>query len=385
MHMMKKITAKTLLAYALGLVLFLLGLMLGINANVAQRSTLGSLDTTTMHEVYDILRQDFDGTLDSAQLMDGAKAGLAAGTGDEFTRYMSPQAMKEFTQRMHGDGFVGIGVELGFKNDELVIIAPQPGSPAAKAGVRAGDVIVAIDGKKVYAMPEEEAVALLRGKAGSRVELTVQRGSQLHDISVERRAIATPSVQASVSSDNMGIMTISTFDANTGELARQAAQQFQSRGVRGVVLDMRGNPGGAVNAANDVLSLWLQRGSTTMIEKRGQQVLRTYQTNQRPVLGEVPTVVLLNQYSASASEVVAGALRDFDKAKIVGTQSFGKGSVQEVRPLSNGGALAFTVSRWFTPKGNSIDGVGLVPDTVVEQPSARDDAQLRAALGMLSK
>lgn len=385
MHMMKKTTAKTLLAYALGLVLFLLGLMLGINANVAQRSTLGSLDTTTMHEVYSILRQDFDGTLDSAQLMDGVKAGLAAGTGDEFTRYMSPQAMKEFTQRMHGDGFVGIGVELGFKDDELMIIAPQPGSPAAKAGVHAGDVIVAIDGKKVYAMPEEEAVALLRGKAGSRVQLTVQRGGQQHDISVERRAIATPSVQASVSSDNIGIMTISTFDANTGQLARQAAQQFQSRDVRGVVLDMRSNPGGAVNAANDVLSLWLQRGSTTMIEKRGQQVLRTYQTNQRPVLGEVPTVVLLNQYSASASEVVAGALRDFDKAKIVGTQSFGKGSVQEVRPLSNGGALAFTVSRWFTPKGTTIDGVGLVPDTVVEQSSARDDAQLRAALGMLSK
>lgn len=385
MRMIKKMTAKTLLTYALGPILFLLGLMLGINANVAQRSTLGSLDTTTVQEVYGILRQDFDGTLDSTQLMDGVKAGLAAGTGDEFTRYMSPQAMKEFTQRMHGDGFVGIGVELGFKDDELVIIAPQPSSPAAKAGVRAGDVIVAIDGKKVYAMPQEEAVALLRGKAGSRVELTVQRGSQLHDISVERHAIATPSVQASVSGDNIGIMTISTFDANTGELARQAAQQFQTHGVRGVVLDMRGNPGGAVNAANDVLSLWLQRGSTTMIEKRGQQVLRTYRTNQHPVLSDVSTVVLLDESSASASEVVAGALRDFDKAKIVGTQSFGKGSVQEVRPLSNGGALAFTVSRWFTPKGNSIDGVGLVPDTIVEQSGARDDAQLRTALGMLSK
>lgn len=385
MRMIKKMTAKTLLTYALGPILFLLGLMLGINANVAQRSTLGSLDTTTVQEVYGILRQDFDGTLDSTQLMDGVKAGLAAGTGDEFTRYMSPQAMKEFTQRMHGDGFVGIGVELGFKDDELVIIAPQPSSPAAKAGVRAGDVIVAIDGKKVYAMPQEEAVALLRGKAGSRVELTVQRGSQLHDISVERRAIGTPSVQASVSGDNIGIMTISTFDTNTGELARQAAQQFQTHGVRGVVLDMRGNPGGAVNAANDVLSLWLQRGSTTMIEKRGQQVLRTYRTNQHPVLSDVSTVVLLDESSASASEVVAGALRDFDKAKIVGTQSFGKGSVQEVRPLSNGGALAFTVSRWFTPKGNSIDGVGLVPDTIVEQSGARDDAQLRTALGMLSK
>ena len=383
--MMKKPTSKTLLTYTLGLVLFLLGLTLGMYANLAQRSNLGSLDTTTMHEVYSILQQDFDGKLDSVQLMDGAKAGLAAGTGDEFTRYMSPQATKEFTQRMHGNGFVGIGVELGFKDDELVIIAPQPDSPAAKAGVRAGDVIIAIDGKKVYTMPEEEAVALLRGKAGSRVVLTVQRGSQLHDISIERRPIVTPSVRASVNDDTIGIMTISTFDANTGELARRAAQQFQSRGVRGVVLDMRGNPGGAVDAANDVLSLWLKQGSTTMVEKRGGQVLRTYQTNQRPVLGDVPTVVLLNESSASASEVVAGALRDFDKAKIVGTQSFGKGSVQEVRLLSNGGALAFTTSRWFTPKGTTIDGVGLKPDTIVEQRSAHDDAQLRAALGILSR
>lgn len=344
----------------------------------------GDLDLGVTQEIYGMLRTDFDGTLSRADLQDGANTGLVAATGDRFSSYLTASEWTAFKKRMQG-GTIGIGVELGFKNGDLVIIAPQEGSPAKQAGLRAGDIIYKVDGTPVAEMTEQEAVAALRGEAGTSVRLTVLRGDERLDFTVTRRAIVIPSVQATINDENIGVMTISTFDGNTARLARAAAADFRSRNVRGVVVDMRGNPGGAVTAARDVTALWVPKGSVVMTEKRGNTVLRTYKTETTPLLANITTVVLMNEGSASASEVVAGALRDYGRANIVGTQSFGKGSVQEIRPLSNGGALSFTVSRWFTPKGHTIDGVGITPDTVVTPGEDGSDSQMDAAVQAISR
>lgn len=374
------------------IVVFVFGLMLGSISPLgsALRSTLygarGEIDLATVQDIYGILRTDFDGTLDTTALQNGAKTGLVAATGDQFTNYLTPQATTAMLQRMRGNGFIGIGVELGFKNDKLVIIAPQDGSPAKQAGLQAGDIIVAIDDKVVSELSEEEAVQALRGERGSNVRLTIQRGAQQLVFTVTRQAITTPSVRWSITDQNIGIMTITTFDSNTARLAREAAEEFRSKTVNGIVLDMRDNPGGAVTAAQAVVNLWVPKGNLVMTEKRGDTVLRTYKTEAEPVVDTIKTVILQNGGSASASEVVAGALREYNKATILGTQSFGKGSVQEVRLLSNGGSLIFTVSRWFTPKNNSIDGSGITPDVVIEHSGVAPnghDSQLSAALDAL--
>lgn len=345
-------------------------------------SSRGDLDFDTAQEIYGILAADFDGPLDRAALQDGANAGVVAATGDKFSSYLTPGEWTAFQKRMRG-GTVGIGVELGFKNGELVIIAPQEGSPAKRAGLQSGDRIIRIDGTRVSDVSEQEAVSLLRGTAGTAVELTVLRGSQELEFAVTRQAIVIPSVRSSVTDDNIGVLTITTFDSNTAKLARTAAENFRTQNVRGIILDMRGNPGGAVTAARDVAALWLPKGSMVMTEKRGDTVLRTYKTETAPVLSGINTIVLMNGGSASASEVVAGALQDYSKATVAGVQSFGKGSVQEVRQLSNGGALSFTVSRWFTSQNRTIDGVGIAPDEVVSAGDGDNDAQLDAALQLL--
>lgn len=374
------------------LVVFAFGLMLGSITRVGSAvrgivyGSRGEIDLTTVQEIYGILHRDFDGTLNDEALQNGAKAGLVAATGDQFTNYLTPEATQVMLERMRGNGFIGIGVELGFKNGKLVIIAPQDGSPAKTAGIEAGDIVMKIDGISVSTMSEEEAVQALRGESGSTVTLTVLRDVQSLDFTITRQPIVTPSVRSSVTDKNIGVLTITTFDANTARLAREAAQEFRSKNVRGIVLDLRGNPGGAVTAAQGVVSLWVPKDSLVMTEKRGDTVLRTYQTESDPVVGNIKTIILMNGGSASASEVVAGALREYGKATILGTQSFGKGSVQEIRRLSNGGSLVFTVSRWFTPKNKSIDGRGITPDIVVEQPdtaTATDDTQLKAALQKL--
>ena len=370
------------------LAVFLTGLLagsmtpLGNGISNLLNGARGRINLATSEQIYRILRADFDGELSTVDLQDGSSAGLVRATGDQYSHYLTPSQWQAFQQRMQGNGFVGIGVELGVKNGEVVIIAPQAGSPAKEAGIQAGDVLYKIDGQPTSDMDSQEITAALRGEAGSSVTLTVIRGDEKLDISILRRPIVTPTVQSVITDDNIGILTITSFNATTAELARAAATEFAERSVMGIVLDMRDNPGGSVIAARDVIGLWVPKGSLAMTEKRGNEVLRTYETIFDPVVGDIPTVVLLNSGSASASEVVAGALRDYGKATIIGETSFGKGSVQSTRQLLNGGALSFTVSRWFTPRNVTIDGVGLSPDIYVKDAEG-SDSQLLKATSML--
>ena len=346
------------------------------------------LDYSEVEALYDQLRKHFDGDLTVDELMDGLKKGLINATGDAYTEYMNAQEAADFNSQLSGT-FSGIGAELGKDdNDNLIIIAPISGFPAEKAGLRAQDIITAIDGTSSSGLSVSEAVTKIRGEKGTEVKLSILRGgSERRDITIVRDTITIPSVKYEIKDGNIGYIQINQFWTDTADLTRQAANYFRGAGVKSVVLDLRGNPGGSLDAAVDTASIWLSSGATILQEKRDGKVVETFTATGNPVLKGVPTVVLIDEGSASASEILAGALRDNKAASLLGTKSYGKGSVQQVINLQNGGILKVTIARWHLPSGANIDGEGITPDTVVERTDADyesgADPQLDAALAKL--
>jgi carboxyl-terminal processing protease len=315
--------------------------------------------------------------------MDGLKAGLVSASGDPYTEYLSPDKAKEFSGQLNGT-FEGIGAYLG-KNEQgnVIVISPVEGFPAEKAGLKPRDVIVEIDGKDATAYSVDQAVDKIRGPKGTNVKLRVVRNEK-EDISfdIKREEINIPSVESKIIDGNIGYMKITRFGDDTSDLALQAAEKFKASNVKKVILDLRGNPGGYLESAVDVSSLWL-KNKTVLTERRDGVTIKTYKSSgDSPLLG-IPTVVLIDEGSASASEITAGALHDNKAATLVGVKSFGKGSVQQPQNLSNGAILKVTVARWYTPNGKNIDKQGIEPDKKVEISAddikAGRDPQLDAA------
>lgn len=332
----------------------------------SQNSALpANLDTASVQEVYRALRDNYDGELDANKLLDGMKQGLAQSTGDPYTEYMNAEQAADFRNDLNGT-FSGIGAELGKENDSIIIVSPIAGYPAAKAGLQAKDIIVSVDDKPTTGMSLSEAVSAIRGPAGSQVKLKIFRAGAEQDITVTRENISIPSVKWEVK-DGIGYMTISTFSEDTASLAQKAAVDFKNQNVKAVVVDVRGNPGGLLDSSVAVASLWLKNGTNVLTEQRGGKVIKTYRaTGGAPLLG-IPTVVLIDESSASASEIVAGALQDNKAATLIGTTSYGKGSVQNLIQLPSGGVLKVTIARWYTPDGQNIDKEGIAPDTKVNR------------------
>ena len=354
------------------------------NKSTTQKSLPSNLNYADVERVYDELRSNYDGDLDVNKLMDGLKEGLVAASGDPYTEYMSPDKAKDFSGQLNGT-FEGIGAYLG-KNDQgnVIVISPVDGFPAEKAGLQPRDVIVAIDGKDSTAYSVDQAVEKIRGPKGTNVKLRVIRNSK-EDLSfdIKREQINIPSVESKVINNNIGYIKISRFGDDTSALARKAAEKFKADGVQKVILDLRGNPGGYLDSAVDVSSLWL-KDKTVLTERRDGVTIKTYKTRgSAPLLG-IPTIVLIDEGSASASEITAGALRDNNAATLIGVKSFGKGSVQQPQNLDNGGILKVTVARWYTPGGKNIDKQGIQPDKKVEisvdDIKAGRDPQLDAAI-----
>lgn len=350
----------------------------GSNKDLPNKLDLSSVDT-----IYRSLRDNFDGELDEAKLLDGIKSGLAKATGDPYTEYFNAEGAKEFNDSLEG-AFEGIGAELG-KNadDRIVIVAPLAGYPAEKAGIRSNDIIAGINGEDAGGLSISEAVNKIRGPKGTEVTLTIVRGDKVEEITITRAKITIESVKYEIR-DNIGIMTISRFGDDTVALARKAANEFKNKNVKGVILDLRNNPGGYLNAAVDISSLWLDKGDIILTERRDNVAIQTFKASGNPVLNGIKTVVLINEGSASASEITAGALRDNDAATILGQKSYGKGSVQQPINLRDGGLLKITIARWFTPAGKNIDKEGVEPDKKVEITAEdienKRDPQLDAAL-----
>jgi carboxyl-terminal processing protease len=363
---------RRLLTIAVAVLLFGTGLAVGrgnLQVNGLSKPSVSSqssdLDYASVNQVYGLLKKDFDGQLDPAKLTDGLKTGLVNAAGDPYTEYFNPQAAKDLNDELSGS-FTGIGAELG-SNDEnnIVVIAPLAGFPAEKAGLQPKDIIAAINGNSTAGMSVSQAVQKIRGKAGTKVTLTVVRGNQTpFDVTITRTEIKIPSVESKVDG-KIGYLKVSQFTNDTVELAQKAADDFKAKGVKGVVLDLRSDPGGYLSGAVDISSLWLKPGQVVVQEKRGSTIIDTQKASGNNPLSGLPVVVLINNGSASASEITAGALHDNIAAVLVGQKSFGKGSVQQVENLPNGSELKVTIARWYTPKGKNIDKQGIQPDVVV--------------------
>lgn len=328
-------------------------------------STVTSLDYSSVDQLYSLLKSDFDGQLDPAKLLDGLKSGLVDAANDPYTAYFNPTDAKTFNQELTGS-FTGIGAELGTDpSNNIVIVSPLSGYPAEKAGLKPKDIIAAIDRQSTTGLSVDKVVQKIRGAAGTTVKLTIQRGADKpFELSIIREQITIASVKSSVEA-GIGYLKISQFTNDTTKLAKNAAADFKARGVKAIILDLRSDPGGYLKTAVEISSLWLDQGKVVVSERRGGQTLSTdYALGGNGFKG-LPTVVLINSGSASASEITAGALRDNGVATIVGEKSFGKGSVQQVENLSGGGELKVTIARWFTPAGKNIDKQGITPDVLV--------------------
>lgn len=355
---------------------------------VSQNESLPEeLDLSSVQTIYKSIRQNFDGELNETELLDGIKEGLAKATGDPYTEYFNPDAADEFQGEIDGT-FEGIGAELGKDaDDNIIVVSPIAGYPAEEAGLMPKDIIAGIDDESAHDLTISEAVDKIRGEEGTDVKLTIVRDGKSMEISITRTKINIPSVEYEIK-DNIGILTITRFGSDTVGLAKQAAEEFKAANVNGVVLDLRGNPGGYLEAAVDISSIWLDKGTEVLSEKRENVVIDKIEARGTAVLKGVNTVVLINAGSASASEIVAGALKDNNAATLIGTQSFGKGSVQQPISLKDGGLLKITIARWYTPAGNNIDEEGISPDKEVtlsaEDIQADRDPQMDAAITELN-
>ena len=355
-----------------------------------QKGLPSRLDYSSVQEVYDTLKQDYDGDLDDQKLLDGLKAGLASATGDPYTEYLNKDAAKDFNDQLNGT-FTGIGAELSKDaQGSLIVISPIAGFPAEKAGLKSKDVIVKIDDTSTTGLSISDGVAKIRGPKGTKVTLKIIRGgTQEISLEIVRDQITVASVTTKTLDGNVGYIQISRFADDTASLAQKAATEFKQAGVKGIVLDVRNDPGGLLDASVDISSLWLPAGKTVLTERRNNVVVRDFKAKGTAPLAGIPTIVLINEGSASASEIVAGALRDNGAATLMGVKSFGKGSVQQLEELKGGGVLKVTIAHWYTPKGININKEGISPDKEVKlsEDDAKNqrDPQLDAAKAELSK
>ena len=340
-------------------------------ANVASvfgaRTSNKTIDLSSVQKTYQELVANYDGKLDTQKLIYGANRGLVEAAGDPHTAYMDPDETKEFDKSLSGQIGGGIGAEIGLRNNKPTIIKPLENSPAQKAGIKAGEAIVKVNDEASSDWSVEKVVSKIRGEVGTSVKLTLLSGGKTREVSVVRQNIVSPAVESEVDGE-IGILKVNRFGDDTVSLSRKYASEFVEKGVKKVILDLRNNPGGTVGAAQGLLGIWLDN-QIAMTERRGSEIVKTLRTTGTPILGNMKTVVLINGNSASASEITAGALREYGKATLVGQKSYGKGSVQIVLGLPGGSQMKVTEARWYTPKGKNIDKTGIEPDVKVDLSS----------------
>lgn len=349
-----------------------------LNKNLPNR-----LDYSSVNKTYETLKNNYDGKLDEQALLDGLNKGLVEAAGDPYTEYFTAKQAKEFQQELDGT-FSGIGAELGKDKDAIVIVAPIKGFPAEKAGLKPKDIIMEIDGNSAYGMSLSDAVSKIRGPVGTTVKLKIIRDQKDLTFDITREEITIPSVDYEIKDGSIGYIRITRFSDDTVELTRKAAEEFKQKKVKGVVLDLRGNPGGLLDASVGVASFWLPKDALILQEKRGGITVKEFRANGDSLLLNVPLYVLIDGGSASASEIVAGALKDNKVATLLGEKSYGKGSVQSIEELPGGAAIKVTIARWYTPAGQNIDKQGIKPDVEVKFVE-NNDVQLQQALEALRK
>ena len=346
-----------------------------------------SPDFSDARSIYYMLKSKYNGDISNEKLKAYLNKGVAAAAEDPYTEYYTEQEARELEKDLDGTIGGGIGAELGMRNNKPTVVRPLKDSPAEKAGLKAGDIILAVNNKATANMSIEDIVRMVRGEVGTTAKITIRRGSERMDISVKREEITSPDIETQIKNE-IGIIKLSRFGTDSAAKVRAAAEDMKHQNVKGVILDLRGNGGGYLQTGIDVAGVWLN-DKDVVSEKGKSNNPKTLKSGKQAILNGMPTVVLIDSSSASASEIVAGALKDHQAATLIGEKSFGKGSVQEMIDLPKGDMLKVTVANWYTPKGKNISKEGIEPDKKVELSSDdinnNRDPQLDAAVDYLQK
>ena len=381
------------------IVSFSLGLFFADNVKISQKAekiekadpVLAELKVRDLEEVWNRLRSLYYDAekLDQSKLEYSAVKGFVSGIGDPYTVFMPPEEAKDFGQGLNGK-LEGIGAELEVKDSKLIVRAPLKNSPAEKAGILSGDIIFKIDGAPAQDMTIYEAIRKIRGKKGTKVTLTLVRENkpEVFDIEIVRDEILIDTIVVKKIDGGIYHIAVNQFNDHTKVEFQKAVEEILLAKAKAIILDLRGNGGGYLDISIDMLSEIINgEKAVVIVKKRDQSKNETIKTNGSARIGDLPLVVLVDKGSASASEIVAGAVQDYKRGILIGEKTFGKGSVQELVDLNDGASLRMTIAKWFTPLNRSIDGDGIVPDIEVklteEDIKAGKDPQLDAAVKYL--
>jgi len=343
-------------------------------------------------EVLETIKRDYVEEVDQAAVMDAAINGVLQSL-DPYSAYMSPKSFKGMRTDTKGE-FGGLGIEIGMESGVVKVIAPIDGTPASKAGIKSGDYIVKINDEQVQGKSLTEAVDLMRGPVGSDINLTIRRKNKKKalDFKIKRAIIEVKSVQAKIIGEEkkIGYLRLKSFNENSNDQLSKTINKFEKNNeLRGYILDLRNNPGGLLTQAINVTDLFLDNGEIVSTKGRKLAETRRFFSKEGDGIGGKPLIVLINNGSASASEIVSGALKDHKRAIILGERTYGKGSVQSIIPLKNGGGIRLTISKYYLPSGKSISEVGVLPDILVEEVgddfkiNSKTDNQLKYAVNLL--
>lgn len=316
-------------------------------------------------DVMFLLQNYYVEDVDFETLIDGAIDGMLNKV-DRYSYFMSPSEYEEMQQEYEGH-YGGIGIVITMRDNKLTIVSPIKNTPGERAGLRAGDIITEINGEETAEMSQMKAVDLMRGEEGTDVVLTIDRGDEEpFEVEITREDIEVPYVESEMKTDEIGYISLAQFIENVGTKVESAVNDLKEEGAKGIILDLRNNPGGLLNEAVDVSSVFIEQGVIVSVRQKDEteRILKVNSNIKADT--EIPLIVLINKGSASGSEIVAGAVKDYDRAELIGTTSFGKGVVQSVVPLKDGSAVSLTTARYYTPDGNYIHEKGIEPDLKVE-------------------
>lgn len=359
----------------------------GTNGEAVPNPAIWSKLTKVKNQIYEI----YDGPIDENEMLEGAIKGMVDSLGDPYSQFYNAEEYRELNAEGSGK-FVGVGIQINIQNDEIVVVAPIDGGPAKEAGIMSGDVILRVDGKVYTGKDMNAAVEYMRGEVGDPVTLTIRRNDEEIDFEIVRREITTKSVRYEMLPNDMGLITVSQFTHKVDEDFAEALEKLTSDGAKGFIVDLRGNPGGYLRESVKMASNFIEKDKVIVstVDKNN---------NRKEDLSEggdyigTPLVVLIDMGSASASEVVAGALKDYEAAILVGEKSFGKGIVQTIIDLPEGEGLKLTVAAYYSPKGTNIHKIGIIPDITVAYPTdipaveytQEKDTQLQKAIEVLQE
>lgn len=331
-----------------------------------------------------IIDEYYLGEVDENKLKESAIKGYVEGLGDEYSEYITKEEYEEYEINIMGN-YVGIGIYMSVykDSDEIVVLSPIEDSPAESAGILTGDIILKVDGIEYDGEHLDEASAAIKGEEGTKVKIEIKRNEQIMELEIERKKVIVNPVKSEVKENNIGYIKLTSFDEETSKIFKEKYEELQKQNIQSLIIDLRDNGGGIVQEALTIADYMLEKDSKMLItvNKKENEVIETAKTD--PII-TIPVVLLVNENSASASEILAGALKDNNRAKIVGTKTYGKGVIQELLRLKDGSAIKLTTEEYYTPNRTKINKVGIEPDELVEnKKDEKTDLQLQKAIEMV--